>query len=415
MLIYSSLFLVAIGNGCLRACITALGGHQFKLPEQKRLLDKYFSLYYFCYYFGILLGKIVPAYFRTEVTIMDFCKVGDECYPAVFGLILVVFMISWLIFVFGYSYYKREHVTGDNTMLKTIGCVGYAVVQRVRGRSTGVPWLNASIGKYSETFVNDVSIFLRVITLFLPIPVYYALLAQQDSSWTYQATQTNTMIGSVRIQADQFKAIGPVLLLILIPSWQKIVLPTFEKFDIHITSLESVSIGGLCAAFSFVWAGFFQHKIHEFKDESLSIMWQFPMFFLIMMAEVLISVPGLQFCYTHAPSSMKSVLTAVWFINNALGNLIVVFISQLRLTSNRSVEFFFYAFLMFVATIIFTTLSGNFENENMRRGFSDEQVIENYIYVDEVQSTNLEENFIDDDSESFQSAADSDKEKLVFY
>lgn len=258
--------------------------------------------------------------------------------------------------------------------------------------------------------VNDVSIFLRVITLFLPIPIYYALLAQQDSTWTYQATQTNTtLLANVKIQADQFKAIGPILLLIMIPSWQKIVLPTLEKFGIHITSLESVSIGGLCAAFSFVWAGFLQHKIHEFDDKTLSVMWQFPMFFLIMMSEVLISVPGLQFCYTHAPTSMKSVLTAVWFINNALGNLIVVFVSQMRLTTNRSIEFFFYAFLMFVATIVFTILSGSYE-EN--REVSEEQFIENYIYVDEVQSTNLEENFLDDgsDDDSY-----NETEKARFY
>lgn len=344
---------------------------------------------------------------------MNYCEKGDECYPAVFGLILVVFLISWMIFIFGYSYYKREHVTGDNTMLKTIGCISHAVIMKVRGQSEGIPWLNGSIGEYSESFVNDVSIFLRVITLFLPIPIYYALLAQQDSSWTFQATQTNTTIMmNFKIQADQFKAIGPILLLILIPFWQKIVLPTLEKFSIHISSLESVSIGGLCAAFSFVWAGFLQHKIHEFEDGTISVMWQFPMFFLIMLAEVLISVPGLQFCYTNAPLSMKSVLTAVWFINNALGNLIVVFVSQLRLTSNRSIEFFIYAFLMFVATIVFTILSGNYKET---QEISEEQTIENYIYADEVQSTNLEENFLDDASESFHSQESSDEEKVQFF
>lgn len=42
-LVMSSLILIAIGNGSIRACITALGGHQFQMPEQSKQLDQYFS------------------------------------------------------------------------------------------------------------------------------------------------------------------------------------------------------------------------------------------------------------------------------------------------------------------------------------------------------------------------------------
>lgn len=400
LLIYISLLLIGIGNGCLRACITALGGYQFKIPQQQHFLDRYFGLYYFFYYFGILLAKILPAYVRTEVRIEPYCEEGEDCYPAVFGLTMIVFFISWIIFLFGWPLYKREYAAGNNTMIKVGGCIGYAAYKKITGKSTGVSWLRGSIGKYSEEFVNDVSIFLKVIKLFIPIPIYYALLAQQDSSWTFQATMTNTKIAGIEIQADQFKAIGPILLLIQIPVWQRIVLPLMErKGGFHLTSLESVSIGGLCAAFSFVCSGFLQHRIAINPHDPPSILWQFPMFFLISMGEVLISVPGLRFCYTNAPSSMKSVLTAVWFVNNAMGNLIVVIFTELRLVENKSLEFFFYAFLMFVATIVFTLLSENFESENLRTNVSEEKTIEAFIFVDDLQSTNLEENFLDDSSD----------------
>lgn len=401
LLIYTSLLLIAIGNGCLRACITALGGHQFKLPQQKNSLDRYFGLYYFFYYFGILLGKIIPPYVRTEVHIETICDEGAQCYPAAFGLITIVFFISWMIFLFGLPFYKREHAAGNNTMLRVCSCIMFAAYQKVMGKTKGGNWLRGSIGKYSIEFVNDVSVFLKVITLFTPMPIYYALLAQQDSSWTFQATQTNPTIAGYKIQADQFKAIGPVLLLLLIPLWQKLVLPLIEKFGFHVTDVESVSIGGLFAAFSFVFSGFLQHKIASNPDNPPSIMWQFPMFLLIMMAEVLISVPGLKFCYTFAPHSMKSVLTAMWFINNAIGNLIVVVFTELRLIKNKSLEFFFYAFLMFAATIIFTILSENFEDNNPSH--EEQETIQAYIYVAEVQSTNLEENFLDDGEKNFES------------
>ena len=49
-----------------------------------------------------------------------------------------------------------------------------------------------------------------------------------------------------------------------------------------------------------------------------------------MIGELLLAIPGIQFAFTEAPSAMKSVLTAFWFINNAFGNLIVVFITELK-------------------------------------------------------------------------------------
>lgn len=322
-----------------------------------------------------------------------YCEAGDDCYPAVFGLTVIVFFVSWIVFIFGLPLYRREYAAGDNTMIRVCGCIGYAIYRRIAGKSNGVHWLRGSVGKYSEEFISDVSIFMKVVTLFIPIPIYYALLAQQDSSWTFQATMTDTVIAGVHTQADQFKAIGPILLLLQIPFWHRIILPWMEKKNFHLTSLESVSIGGLCAAFSFVYAGFLQHWIVTNVHHPPSILWQFPMFFLIMMGEVLISVPGLKFCYTHAPESMKSVLTSVWFINNAIGNLIVVIFTQLRLIENKSLEFFFYAFLMFIGTIIFTILSKSYEDQN-QNSVSEEATIETYIYVDQAPATNLEENFL---------------------
>lgn len=339
------------------------------------------------------MGKIVPAYVRTEVHVRPFCGKNEECYPAVFGAITIAFFISWMIFIFGLPLFKREYATGDNTMLKVCGCISYAVYRKATGKSTGITWLQGSIGKYSQEFVNEVSIFLKVVKLFLPIPIYYALLVQQDSTWTFQATQTDTRIRGLKIAADQFKAIGPILLLIQIPVWQKIILPLMKKKGFQLGSLESVAIGGFCAAFAYVALGFLQHHIDMNPNNPPSILWQFPMFFLIMMGEVLISVPGLQFCYTHAPSSMKSVLTAVWFANNAIGNLIVVILTELRLIEKKSLEFLFYAFLMFAGTIVFTILAREFRLENPGDNFPEEQIIESY---EEIQSSNVEDEQPDD-------------------
>ena len=57
---------------------------------------------------------------------------------------------------------------------------------------------------------------------------------------------------------------------------------------------------------------------------------------------------------------MKSVLTSVWFINNAIGNLIVVFITQYRPVKGQMMEFFLYSALMFLGICCFKFLSLDF-------------------------------------------------------
>jgi hypothetical protein len=120
-----------------------------------------------------------------------------------------------------------------------------------------------------------------------------------------------------------------------------------------------------------------------------------------MIAEMFISVPGLKFAYTNAPTSMKSVLTAIFFINNALGNLLVAVITQLRLFSSDSMQYFFYAFLMLIGTIFIKIMSEIHRDEIVIEddGEMSTASMENLILVDEVNSTNLEENYIDLDLE----------------
>lgn len=114
-----------------------------------------------------------------------------------------------------------------------------------------------------------------------------------------------------------------------------------------------------------------------------------------MMGEVLLAIPGLKFSYTQAPKSMKSVLTAAWFINNAIGNLIVVAVTEIHPIETQSVEFFFYAAWMFLGIICFTILASNYKfvSEN----FSDEQII-SFAYVDAISTSNMDENDLTESS-----------------
>lgn len=271
-----SLLLITIGNGSIRACLTSLGAKQFKTPEQNELLSDYFSHYYFVYYMGIFLSKIVPPTIRAETS----CFGRDGCYPAVFGALGSIFLMSWseflnpslqifkyfsflVVFLIGKIYYKDERISDENVILKFFGCVKHALLSRFKGFSERKEsWIDYAEGKYSHEFIDDVHTVLKITKLFIPLPIYYALLAQQDSSWTFQASQMDTTVFGFRIEPDQAKAMGPVFLFTLIPVWTYVVVPVLRSCNIELSPLKSMVVGGFMSAVSFICAGILQVQIN---------------------------------------------------------------------------------------------------------------------------------------------------------
>merc|ERR1719266_2049578 len=90
---------------------------------------------------------------------------------------------------------------------------------------------------------------------------------------------------------------------------------------------------------------------------SIHILWQIPQYFVITASEVMFSVTGLEFSYSQAPASMKSVVQAAWLLTVAFGNIIVIFVAEAKLFSEQASEFFMFAGLMLVNTIIFIFLA----------------------------------------------------------
>lgn len=64
------------------------------------------------------------------------------------------------------------------------------------------------------------------------------------------------------------------------------------------------------------------------EPNSVHMLLLIPQYFLMTMGEVMFSVTGLEFAFTQAPSSMKSLLQASWQMTVAIGNLIVVIIAE---------------------------------------------------------------------------------------
>lgn len=176
-------------------------------------------------------------------------------------------------------------------------------------------------------------IFLNVLVLFAPLPLFWALYEQQGSRWTLQATKMDYTLGNTLIRPDQIQAVNPLLILIFVPLCDYYVYP-FLRFLRLGKPMHKMCLGGMLAGLSFIVAMIIQHMIDCEVPSTVSVLWQLPQYVILSLAEVnilnhlttstnkfflilqvIFSVNGLEFSYSQTPPNMKRVVTACWLVS----------------------------------------------------------------------------------------------------
>ncbi|XP_044758096.1 peptide transporter family 1-like isoform X2 [Coccinella septempunctata] len=252
------LALIAIGTGGIKPCVSAFGGDQFVLPEQATLLAMFFSLFYFSINAGSLLSTFLTPVLREDVH----CFGNTSCYPLAFGVPGLLMIIAIVIFGLGKPLYKIKQPEG-NVVLKVMKCIGNAIKTKASSTEKKEHWLDHSSIKYGQHFVDDIKATLKVLILYLPLPIFWALYDQQGTAWTFQAVRMDGNIGFYTILPDQFQLINPLLIMAFIPIFQYIVYPVFQKLGMLRTPLEKMTWGGFLAALAFAVSAFVSIQIES--------------------------------------------------------------------------------------------------------------------------------------------------------
>lgn len=164
-------------------------------------------------------------------------------------------------------------------------------------------------------------------------------------------------IGFLKITPDQILALNPAFVIITLPICNYVLYPLLSKCRID-SLLQKMTIGGMLAVIAFVVAAVVEEEIEK---KFINIFWLAPQYFLLALSENFLFVSHLRFAYTEAPASMKSVMTSFVFVVIAFGNLIVVLISGSKLFESQSIEFLFFAVLLFLFMIIFGVLAYHYK------------------------------------------------------
>uniref|UniRef100_A0A182IYZ6 Oligopeptide transporter 1 n=1 Tax=Anopheles atroparvus TaxID=41427 RepID=A0A182IYZ6_ANOAO len=103
------------------------------------------------------------------------------------------------------------------------------------------------------------------------------------------------------------------------------------------------------------------------EPNSINMLWLIPQYVVMTLGEVMYSITGLEFSFTQAPDSMKSVLQGCWQLTVAVGNLIVVIVAEAKIFDAQKWEFVLFAGLMFIDMGLFSILAWRYKEIPLKK------------------------------------------------
>uniref|UniRef100_A0A8C6U2R8 Solute carrier family 15 member 2 n=1 Tax=Neogobius melanostomus TaxID=47308 RepID=A0A8C6U2R8_9GOBI len=351
------LIMIAFGTGGIKPCVAAFGGDQFE-EEHGKERQKFFSVFYMSINAGSLMSTIITPILRSDVQCF-----GGDCYALAFGVPAALMVVALVVFIGGSGMYKRNPPQG-NVLLEVCKCIGYAISKRwkrSKHEEKKKHWLDWAEDKYSKRLIQEIKMVLRVLVLYIPLPMFWALFDQQGSRWTLQATRMN--LAFVEFYHIMLNAL---MILIFVPIFDLIIYPLFGCCKINAS--KEMATGMIFAALAFgaaTWVevnvvvclqncfiivliineisthnkgNYFNlpgggdsiavTKMEDVLANNIHVAWQLPQYVLMTAGEVMFSITGLEFSYSQSPANMKSVLQAGWLLTVAFGNIIVLIVAE---------------------------------------------------------------------------------------
>lgn len=256
------LVLIALGTGGIKPCVAAFGGDQFDESQDKQR-SRFFSIFYLSINAGSLLSTIITPILRGQE-----CGIHSQqkCYPLAFGVPAALMVVALVVFIVGSGMYKKLSPQG-NIIVQVFKCISFAISNRYRNRSKSIPkrehWMDWAKEKYDELLIAQVKMVLKVLFLYIPLPMFWALFDQQGSRWTLQATTMDGNFGAIQIQPDQMQTVNPILIIILVPVVDIVLYPLIKKCNLDFTPLKKITVGMFLAAMAFVVAAIVQIEIDK--------------------------------------------------------------------------------------------------------------------------------------------------------
>jgi len=191
------------------------------------------------------------------------------------------------------------------------------------------------------TQVEELKILIRMLPIWATMLLFSIVLEQMYSTFVEQGMVMDKYIGSFEIPAASFQCVDVITVLVLVPVYERILVPVFRRFTgmaYGITPLQRMGISLVLSMLSMVSAALVESNglqiahaiglVHGEVAVPMSILWQGPQYFLKGAGEVF-SVGLQELFYEESPDAMRSVCLAFSFANDSAGYYLSSFIVSL--------------------------------------------------------------------------------------
>jgi POT family proton-dependent oligopeptide transporter len=267
--------LIALGAGGIKPCVSSHLGDQFG-QTSAGLLSRAFAWFYFAINLGAFVSSLATPWLLQHY--------GSS---VAFGVPGVLMFLATVIFWSGRYRFVHIPAHGRRFLTESLGRTGLGALGR-----------------------------LGIIYLF--VAVFWSLFDQTASSWVLQAQHMDRHVFGYEVLPAQIQAANPLLVMLLIPVFSYRVYPAIDRV-FPLTPLRKIAIGLFFAAAAFVIPTCLQLAIDNGGEPVIG--WQLLAYLVLTAAEVMVSITCLEFSYSQAPGSMKSLVMAFFMLSISLGNL----------------------------------------------------------------------------------------------
>ncbi|CAL1353782.1 unnamed protein product [Linum trigynum] len=366
LIFFVALYLVALGSGCVKPNMIAHGADQFQYhhnhnhnqdqdnhnhhqgtkKKQQHDQSKQLSTYFNSAYFAFSMGELVALTLLVWVQTHSGMDVGFGVSAAVMAMGLISLVSGTLFYrnkppqrtiltpiaqVFVAAFLKRNQIspsTPQNTTTtnNVVHTQRFRFLDKASMRSTDNGTTESPWRLCTTSQVQQVKILISVIPIFACTIVFNTILAQLQTFSVQQGRAMDTKLTpSFDIPPASLQAIPYVILIVLVPLYDAVFVPTARKLTGHesgITPLQRIGSGLFLATFSMVAAAAMENKRREAAVEDnvrISIFWITPQFLVFGLSEMLTAVGLIEFFYKQSLKGMQSFLTAITYCSYSFG------------------------------------------------------------------------------------------------
>ena len=316
----TALAFLAMGSGVIKPNISTLMGMTYdqQRPGREKLRSDAFAMFYGAINVGAALSSFAMPEIRDRYG-----------YRIAFLFPAALMVVAFAIFAFGKRYYAVEVISRRH--------------------------------KSPQERQQQWVVLGRIIGLFVVVSFFWSIFDQGSSTWVLFARDHMNLdfYGIHTFPPDQLQSLNPVLIILFLAP-VTMLWHAFANRGLKLRPTDKMMIGFIVTAGTMglmCAAGFLA------RTGRVSIWWEIMAYILITIAEICISVVGLELAFAAAPKALKSFVTGCWWVTVFAGNILNAQITPLYTRMDPGHYFGMLTVMMLPVSVVFFLVARRFNRK----------------------------------------------------